>query len=152
MELFSQLSRFRWILAAIVVFLISGCMTWGELIYLVSGRNAEADIVKINEVTRRGRFGIPRQSLVVNYSFAEADGTRRTGADTMSADWTAPSSGKVPVRYTPGANGNVRLVGNVNWLSIILFGVSVAIIGFFGFRLWSEATEASRERNPDDND
>jgi hypothetical protein len=145
----NELARAKWLLISAGIFLVSGCVSWTELVYLVAGRDAQADVVKAYEVTRGGRFGLGgRQRLAVDFSFAEPDGTRRTGTDTVPIDWPVPAGGKVPVRYTAGADGNSRLAGHVNWVGLALFGLSVAAMGVFGFRLWREASEATRDRKP----
>jgi len=39
-----ELARAKWLLGAFAVFLVSGCIGWGEISYLISGRNAIADV------------------------------------------------------------------------------------------------------------
>jgi hypothetical protein len=149
MDTENELARAKWLLISVAVFLFSAWISWGELLYLIVGRDAQADVVKAYEVTRGGRFGVGgRQRLVVDYSFTEPGGTHRTGTDTVPPDWPIPQGGKVPVRYTAGADGNSRLAGHVNWIGIVLFGLSVGAVGVFGYRLWREASEAYRERKP----
>lgn len=145
----SELARAKWLLIAGAIFLVSGCVSWGEVVYLLFGRDAQADVTKAYEVTRRGRFGVGgRTRLTVEYSFSEPDGTRRTGTDTVPTDWFDQPGGKVEVRYTAGANGSSRLAGHVNWVGLGFFGLSVGLLGFFGFRLWREASDATRDRKP----
>jgi hypothetical protein len=145
----NELARAKWLLISAAIFLISGCISWGELVYLVAGRDTQADLDKAYEVTRGGRFGLGgRQRLTVDFSFTEPDGTRRTGTDTVRTDWPLPAGGKVPVRYTAGANGSSRLAGHVNWVGLTFFGLSVAAIGMLGVQLWREASDATRERRP----
>jgi hypothetical protein len=143
----SELARAKWLLIFIALFFISGCMSWGEMMYLIVGKDAEARIAKVYESTRRGRFGLARGTyLTVEYSFMESDGTQRTGMDSVALDWPVPESGKVRVRYRAGADGESRLAGHVNWGALALFGVSFGFVGFFAFRLWREASDATRER------
>jgi hypothetical protein len=129
-----ELARFKWILLALVVFIISGCLSWGELMYLVTGKDAEANIGKVYEVTKKGS-----KWLSIEYSFSEPDGTSHNGDLNAALDWRPPANGKVPVRYTPGKDGNVRLAGAVNWIALGCFGGSMALVAFFGIRLFLQA-------------
>jgi hypothetical protein len=150
MDADNELARAKWLLIAIAVFLFSACISWGEMIYLVFGRETQADISKIYaEVRSSGRFR-QRQSetMMIDYSFTEPDGTRRTGTDSIFEGMVFPSDKKVMVRYTSGAEGRSRLAGHSNWIGIILFLGSLTAIGIFGFRLWREAKEATRDRKP----
>ena len=145
----NELARAKWLLISAFIFLVSGCISWGELNYLVAGRDTQADITKAFEVARRGRFGIGRsERLTLEYTFQEPDKTHRTGTDTVSLDWPIPASGKIPVRYTAGADGRSRLAGHVNLVGLTLFGLSVGAMGLFGYRLWREASEATSDRKP----
>ena len=76
----NELARAKWLLLSIGLFLITGCMSWGEFMYLVAGNDAQAEVVKAFETTRRGRT-----RLTVEYTFSEPDGTRRKGTDTVSS-------------------------------------------------------------------
>ena len=144
-----ELARAKWLLLSAAIFLISGCISWDELVYWVSGRDIQADVVKAYQVTRRGRLGQSEvQRLTVDFAFTEPEGTRRTGTDTVARDWPLPGGGKVPVRYTAGANGSARLSGHVNWVGLVLFGFSLGSVGVFGFRLWREAVDATRDQKP----
>ena len=124
------------------LFLVSGCMSWGELMYLVFGKTADARLTKVYESTGR-----TRQYLTVEYSFTEADGRQRTGMDTVSLDWPVPASSKVTVRYRTGEYGDSRLIGNTKWGVLALFGILFGLVAFFAIRLWLEASNAVSE-NP----
>jgi hypothetical protein len=145
----SELARAKWLLFSGAFFLASCFICWGELAYLLRGRRTDATVTKAYEVTRRGRFGIGSSTaLTVEYAFAEPDGTRRTGSDTVPPDWDLPPNGKAPVQYTPGEDGRSRLAGHVHWAGLAIFAVSVVVLGFFGYRLWREASEATRPARP----
>jgi hypothetical protein len=147
MDTDNELARAKGLLFGGVLFLVSCFICYGELIYLVRGRQAQANVTKSYESTRRGRFGLSQGTMVtVEYAFAEPDGTRRTGSDTVRPDWPLPSNGTVPVQYTPGEDGRSRLSGHVNWFGPGFFAVSVGVLGFFGYRLWREASEAFEPR------
>ena len=143
----NELARAKWLLISGLLFIVSLFLCYAEVVYLLNGRETQANVTKTYEVTKRGRFGISRgTNRVVEYAFAEPDGTRRTDSDTVSADTDIGQ--KVAVRYTPGANGRSRLAGHVNWFGVILFSGSILSMTFFGFRIWREykAGEAPRKR------
>lgn len=143
----SELSRAKWMLISAGIFLISGCISWGEMVYLVLGKEVQADITKAYEVNRGGKFGIGgSQMITVEYSYIEQDGARRTGTDTVPNDWPLPRGGKVPVRYKPGSENGSRLAGHVNWFGLVFFGLSTVSMGIFGFRLWREASDSKGHR------
>ena len=138
----NELARAKWLLLGIVLFLISGCMSYGEITYFLNGHDTEADITKTYE--SRGRRG--GTSLTVEYAFAEPGGTRRKGMSSVATDWSVPNNGKVPVRYTAGADGSSRLAGRVNWIGLGLFAVSVGCVGVFVVRLLREGAAEPEPR------
>jgi hypothetical protein len=144
----SELARAKWLLVAGAIFLVSGCVSWGELVYLVSGKTAQAEVTNAYETVRR-RFGIETsRQLTIDYAFNEPDGTRRIGTDSVSPNWRIPESGYVAVRYTPGADGSSRLAGNVHWFGLVFFLISMGAIVIFGIRLWRQAAEATGGMRP----
>ena len=144
-----EIGRAKWVIAAGIAFLVSGCVTWGEFVYLLTGKTADARVTKVVEVTKRGRFGVSSGSqLEVSYDFAEADGTRRTGTDTAALNWPLPASGTTPVQYTPGADGNSRLAGKVNWIALGIFGVLLLTVGVLTFLLIRKARAEVNDTKP----
>jgi hypothetical protein len=141
----NELAKAKWLLIAILIFLVSTYLCYAEVAYLVSGRETQANVTSVYEVTKRGRFGINRgKNLRIEYAFAEPDGTRRTDSVTTSTDTIVGPT--VPVRYTPGVNGRSRLSGHVNWLGIILFVGSLVAMGIFGYRIWRDYSEGMKPR------
>jgi hypothetical protein len=66
--------------------------------------------------------------------------------DRSTADWELPSNGTAPVQYTPGSDGRSRLSGHVNWFGIVFFALFLVVLGVFEYRLWREASEATKLR------
>lgn len=135
----SELARFKWLLFGAVLFLVSGCLSWGELVYLVSGRDGEATVTKVYEARRRFRT-----TTYADYTFQDAEGNQRQDSAAMSDPPAV--GGKLAVRYTNGKDGSSRPAGRPNWIGISLFAGSLVWIGVFGFRLFREAREETRPK------
>jgi hypothetical protein len=138
----NELARAKWLLIGVVVLLVSGCISYGEIAYYFNGQDAEADITKVYE--SRGRRG--RVYQTVEYAFAEPNGTQRKGMASVSTDWPVPRNNKVAVRYTPGADGDSRLSGHVNWIGLALFAVSAGCVAVFVIRLLIEGANEPKPR------
>jgi hypothetical protein len=147
MEFDSLIARVKWALlsGALLLFLMSGCFSWGELIYRVSGRTIEAGIVEAKQVTHRGRFGDEKPPvLLIHYAFVEPDGTRRNGVDEISPDrFEIPADRKVMVQYTAGPEGSSRLAANASMSGPFVFLIALVLVGFFGYRLFRDASAAT---------
>jgi hypothetical protein len=129
-----EVARAKLLFIGIVILLVSGCISYGEFDYALNGRETEATVTKTYE-TRSRRGGT---QLNVEYTFNESNGTQRKGSDRVSTSWSVPANGKVAVLYTSG-DGSSRLVGNANWVGLILFAVSLVIIVVGVVRLLIEA-------------
>ncbi len=144
----TEIARAKWLLMGIFLFLASGCMSYDEAVYLVSGCDAVADIT--NAYESRSTRGA---SLTLEYTFTEPNGTHRKGMRSVPVDWPVPADGKVLVRYVPGQDGSSRLSGRPNWVGLGLFTLSLLWIAVFAFRLFREALDEPkprpRRRRPD---
>jgi len=138
----NELARAKWFLVGIVLFLLSGCMSYQELAYLINGRETQADITKVYE--SRGCRGSTR--LTVEYAFTEQDGKQRKAMDTVSTNWPVPPNGKVAVQYTPGEDGSSRLAGGVHWIWPAVFAFSLLCLLIIAVRLLREGAEEPKPR------
>jgi hypothetical protein len=138
----NELARAKWFLLGLLVFLVSGCISYGEVAYFLNGRDADADVTKVYE--SRGRRG--STSLTVEYAFVEPDGTRRKGMESVLTDWPVPANGKVGVRYTAGEDGSSRFSGRVRWLGLGLFAVSAGVVVLCAVRLLIEGASEPAPR------
>jgi hypothetical protein len=138
----NELARAKWVLGAVAVFLISGCISYGEIAYFLNGQDGEANITKVYE-SRSRRGGA---SLTVEYAFSEPGGVARKGMESVPLDWPVPQSGKVAVRYTPGEDGSARLAGRVRWIGLCVFGASLVMILVFVALLLREGAEETTPR------
>src|SRR5262245_21527272 len=115
----SELGRAKWVLGSVLFFFASCWICYPELTYLLYGREAQATIKNIYEVTETEFFVVTTgKHLSVEYTFTEPDGTARTASRSVGMTWSIPPDGKVRVTYTPGADGYSRLSGHVNWIGI----------------------------------
>ena len=138
-----ELRKAKFFFAGLVLLIVSCFFGYEELSYLIRGKEISATVTQVTDITTRSRTG-EHTHRQVEFAFTEPNGTKRTGEDNMSTNWTPPSSGVVKVRYTPGSDGRARLAGKVNWIGIGMFVVAMCLISFFGVRLWLEAREATR--------
>jgi hypothetical protein len=145
--------RAKWLLVGVVMFLVTGCMTYSEAALLVAGHDGQATVVQSFETRRRRST-----RLTVEYEFTDRLGNKRKEQSTVSRHTPVPArGGTIDIRYTDGQRGHSRLSGHVNWVAVGFFGVSVLLIAFGIFALVREerATRPRRRRNdfgddPDD--
>lgn len=78
----NELARFKWLLFAGIMFLISGYYSISELRFAVSGKTIEASLTQVKQTMSTGRRSRPRLSF--EYQFAEADGKTRSERDVVS--------------------------------------------------------------------
>ena len=122
----NELARFKWLLFAGIMFLISGYYSISELRFAVSGKTIEASLTQVKQTMSTGRRSRPRLSF--EYQFAEADGKTRSERDVVSVDWPAPTAGTVTIQYIPGVANASRLLGHSNMVWVYVFmGCSVAM-------------------------
>jgi hypothetical protein len=55
MDTDNEVAKFKWMLGAGLMFLVSGCFSVSELRYAVSGTTTDAQLLEVKEVTSRGR-------------------------------------------------------------------------------------------------
>ena len=130
-----ELQRFKYLLVAVVVFLVSGFFAYGELRYALFARTADGvctQVVEHSNYSRRGR----RERLIVRYRFTDTDGAVRTEDDEVRSDWPVQQSEAVRVKFIPGRPGASRLEGHSYMGAVYIFFASLAGVGFFVFQFW----------------
>ena len=133
-----ELRRLQFVLIAFVAVVITGYISWGELRYKILGRSAEATVTQSREEQRRSRHGRRYRILVVEYTFSEADGTRRNDRDEVSPG-TPVSRPTTRGQYLPGVAHSSRLTGQENVFAVLIFVGSLAWMGYSIFRIAREA-------------
>lgn len=139
MDMDNEMARFKWLLVAGLVFVVSAFFSWRELKYAVVGKQADAKLVRVYETTESGRRGRRVEKLAVEYQFKEAGGATRKESDTIAADADRPAGPTVAVQYLDGSPGRSRLAGNgQRWWLLVFFG-SLAFAGFKVFQVVRES-------------
>jgi hypothetical protein len=104
----------------LITMAVSSIAIYGDLEYYLSGAEAEATITKIDS---------GRKARHVEYQFTEADGTPRTGRDTVDARWVAPANGTITIQYIPGEAGHSRVSRYfVHWMAYAVFLGSACLL------------------------
>jgi hypothetical protein len=135
-EVDDEVAKFKWMLGAGLMFLISGCFSVSELRYAVSGTTTDAQLLEVKEVVSRGRWGRRHTNLQVHYQFNDGAGGSRSEADTVSTDWPFASEDTISVQYIPGKAEWSRIAGNRRDWAVIVFGLSLCGVAYLGFQLY----------------
>lgn len=140
MDMEQETAKFKGMLFAGLVFIVTGFIAFSELRYFAFGDTIDARVVRTYETT--GRRG--RSKVVVEYAFRDPSGQDRRESDTVSAGTARFSANTIKVQYLSGKPAWSRLDGNGNTIAVIIFLGSLAVLGFYGFRFWQEVREATR--------
>jgi hypothetical protein len=135
MDTDNEVAKFKWMLGAGLMFLVSGCFSVSELRYAVSGTTTDAQLLEVKEVTSRGRWGTQHTNLHVSYQFNDSTGGPRTEIDTVPDDWPIGSGETISVQYIPGKAHWSRIAGNRRDWAVIVFGLSLCGLAYLGFQL-----------------
>lgn len=136
MDTDAETKRFKWLLIAGILFVVSAFFSWSELKYALFGKQVEARLVKVVDTTDPGRRG--REVMAVHYEFADSDGTTRNETDRLPATWDRPSGQTIPIQYLSGSPDSSRVVGNTRRVWILIFLGSLVFFGFKVFQIYRE--------------
>jgi hypothetical protein len=162
-EDFREHMKFRLLLGAIAVLVISGFACVSELRYLCFGKSTVAELVGLGEETTRGRYGSTSVHTVVKYRFTDPAmagveiedrwgklvqaSTVRTESDRVSDDWVPPASGTLDVQYLAGSAESSRLAGHTRaWLCAPML-VSLVAVAVLGVQFTREYREHERRKS-----
>ena len=121
---------------AIVAFIISIFVSYVELDYWMHSRRTDATITSMT--VRVNPQNGQEQGVDVRYQFVECNGTDRKDSDEMPARWRpahfklGSDQNTVRVEYTPGEKGRSRIAGNSHGGWLIVLGVTLAAMVYFG--------------------
>lgn len=131
-----ELAKLKWILAAVVAFLVTGYLSFQELKYAVWGTTAEATVTRTFETRERRR-----NLLAVEYTFTDTEGTSHSERDDVPSDWPTPGP-KVTIQYMPGVEDSSRLEGHSSKVAVWMFLGCCLLLAFAGFKLYQMASDA----------
>lgn len=137
MDMDVEFRRLKWLLIGGLVFVVSAFFSWREIRYAVTGKTADAKLVRAYETIERGRRGRETQKIAVEYQFPDAGGQRKE-TDTLSIDEAVPTGPTVAVEYLSGSAGSSRLAGNGQKFWLFVFFGSLAFAGFKVFQIVRE--------------
>ena len=132
-----ELKKLKWILIAVVAFLVSGYLSFKELKYSVWGARAAATVTNTFETAASRRNPL----LAVEYTFTDKDGQQHSEWDDVPFDWPVPGP-MVNVQYLPGVEDSSRLEGHSSKVAVWVFLGCCVLLGFAGFKLYQMASEA----------
>lgn len=139
-----EVAKFKWLLGAGMVFLISGYFSLNELRYALFSRTVEARVTNARATQSVGRRKEPR--LAIEYNFTEAGGATRSERDTVPVDWPLSPDGAIQIQYIPGVANASRLSGRGSWNAVAIFLASLVAIGVLFYKLHLEAHAPVRPR------
>lgn len=127
-------------LTAAVLFLLSMCMSWTEIKYLVWAKSAQATTMGTHFEKTRDRNHIEHVRQVQEYTFLD-QGILRREADEVPLNWAEPVSGQVRVEYISGKPSESRIVGlhRLALLWVVAFFGSIAVMAWKIYRICREA-------------
>jgi hypothetical protein len=128
----TELARLKGILIAGLAFIISACFSFSELKFAIWGKTAEAKATRTRDTEGTGRRSRPKRHL--EYQYNEADGTGRSGRDSVEIDWPVPENGIYSVQYLPGVADSSRLLGHSRIVAVYLFLGCLAWLGYSGYK------------------
>lgn len=145
----SELARFKWVIAGVALFLLSGCLTWSELVHLVTAKSGQAKVGEVYKVTKKRMWlrVIPvgeRSYFASDCTFT--DGENNPRKHELLFDEPPTPGGTVAISYTNGKDGDCRKAGDIRWWAIGLFVFALGWLGWFGWRLLQEARDDPRPR------
>ncbi|QDT89628.1 hypothetical protein [Gimesia algae] len=132
-----ELKKLKWILIAVVAFLISGYLSFKELKYTVWGATTEATVTNTFDTAESRR----KPLLAVEYTFTDEDGKHYSERDDVPIDWPVPGP-TVNVQYLPGVEDSSRLEGHSSKVAVWVFLSCCVLLCFAGFKLYQMASEA----------
>ena len=143
----SELKQAKWLLAVVVIFLVSLYFAWRKIKYLVFSDEAQATVVSAELVEERGRRGRRSEKLEVKYTFADAAGVQRRESTRTSPNESFVRGDVVDVWYFEADEDEVgewsRLAGT-NWWPIVIVLVCLSLATWQVLRLLKEAGDYGR--------
>jgi hypothetical protein len=145
----NELAKMKFLLVAVVFFLISCFYTYREFKYALLGTVVEAKVTEVYDEKIRGRFGRDLGSrALMDYEFVDKATNRRKDTVALSDDLARTvleKQGKLQIIYLGGKDGSSRPVGQVSWLWLLIFFASLIGVVFFAWKMHKESSEDAKK-------
>ncbi len=152
----NELRKAKWLLFVGALFLFSAYFAYEEFRFLIWGETTEAEIIETfetrdvhagrMEVVDRAVNGAKNDILAVKFRYTEADGTLHEERDDVPIDWKLDDPHKAVVQYIPGEPRSTRLAGHARTGYVYFLLAMLALLSFFGHRLYRHASHAVHGR------
>jgi hypothetical protein len=133
-----ELKRFKWLLFAGLLFLITGYFSYKELKYAIWGHSVDAQVTEIKKWVRTSRRS-ESPMIDLTYSYKEADGTGRSGMDSVNESWVQGDLTTVRIQYFAGVEGSSRIKASERLMPVYVFLAAVLWLAYSIFKLVREA-------------
>ena len=133
--------KFKFMLIALVAFVVSGFFAYMELKYATGGKAAQATVDRVGEVP--GRRG--RTTTVAYYHYRDDAGNLRHGSAPLDGDFSASPGDTVAVQYLADTS---RLAGQRNTFALVVFFGCLAALVIGGALFWRHVRQATRPATP----
>ena len=132
------------LIMAVVMIAIPTYFTCVELGYRLFGVTTAAQVTGSHREMRSAGRGRSRTVLVIDYSFQERGGQRRTESDELDEDLADQAGGQVKVEYIPGLTCYSRIPGHGTrrLLLSLMLGTGGALLGGMAWLTW-KGTDAT---------
>ena len=133
-----ELKRFKWLLCAGLLFLITGYFSLKEAKYAIWGHSVDAQVTEFKKWIRTGRRS-DSPMIDVTYTYKEADGTIRSGTDSVNQSWVQGDLQTVKIQYIAGGEGSSRIKASERLMPVYFFAAAVLWLAYAIFKLVREA-------------
>ena len=133
-----EIRKFKLLLFVVLAFLFSCWTSWQEFKYLAWGQETEAKVRRVFETRERRR-----DLLAIEFSYQDEEGQHLEERDDVPYDTDVPEAGgTITIQYIQGAENSARLAGQASMGGVIFFFICLAVMLFFGIKVFREAHQA----------
>lgn len=137
MDVDDEVKRFKQIMAAGFLFLISMYLSYQEFKYFIWSEVTIGQVARVFETKSSRRS--PRK-WAVEYAYVDNKGEHHRERDDIPISWPSPQE-QVDIQYLPGVHNSSRIRGNTHQFAVWMFGGSLAYLGYALYQLIREANE-----------
>ena len=141
MDTDSETAKIKFILFAVVAFVVSGFFAYQELQYSMGAKTTDDIIERLGEAS--GRRG--RRVPMVYYRYRDDAGMLRRDSCRIGSGFNGCEGDKVRIEYLEDTS---RLAGDRNTGPLVIFFGCLAVLCVAGFLFWRHVREATRPAKP----